>query len=103
MRRRTSRYGLRCVALGYLLIVLVAPLAMVFWRAFDKGADHLWESLSDPNTIHAFKLTLIIAAIAVPLNTIFGVGCALVLVRGRGHRCARAILDSLIEIGRAHV
>ena len=35
------RYLLRFTALGYLLVVLIAPLSMVFWRAFDKGADHL--------------------------------------------------------------
>ena len=42
MRRR---YALRFVALGYLLVVLLGPLAMVFWRAFDKGAGHLWTTL----------------------------------------------------------
>ena len=63
--------------------MLIAPLSMVFWRAFDKGAGHLWDSLIDPNTVHAFKITLIIAAIAVPMNTIFGVVCALAIVRQR--------------------
>src|SRR3954469_21086549 len=77
------KYILRFVALGYLLVVLLAPLSMVFWRSFDRGAGHLWESLSDPNTVHAFKLTLIITAIAVPLNTVFGIVCALSIVRQR--------------------
>ena len=40
-----------------------------------------WEALSTPETIHAFKLTLIITAIAVPLNTVFGIVCALAIVR----------------------
>ena len=53
--------GLRFVALGYLLAVLLGPLSMVFLRAFDKGLGPLWKTLSDPNTVHAFKLTLIIA------------------------------------------
>ena len=44
------RYVLRTVALSYLLVVLLGPLAMVFWRSFDQGAGHLWRSLSDPNT-----------------------------------------------------
>ena len=88
------------MALGYLLIVLVAPLAMVFWRAFDRGADHLWQSLSDPNTIHAFKLTLVIAAIAVPLNTIFGIVCGLAIVRRRfpGAGIVNAIVDLPLAI-----
>ena len=76
MRRRL---GLRAVALLYLAAILVGPLAMVFYRAFDRGAGHLWDSLTNPNSIHAFKITLIIAVIAVPLNTIFGVVCALAI------------------------
>ena len=89
------RYVLRFVALGYLLVVLLAPLSMVFWRSFDRGAAHLWDSLSDPNTVHAFKLTLIITAIAVPLNTIFGIVCGLAIVRGRfkGAGIVNAIVD----------
>ena len=89
------RLGLRTVALGYLLLVLVGPLAMLFWRSFDKGGAHLWRSLSDPNTVHAFKLTLIITAISVPLNTLFGVVCALAIVRRRfpGAGIVNAIVD----------
>jgi len=89
------KYGLRSVALGYLLVVLLGPISMVFWRAFDKGAGHLWSSLTDPNTIHAFKLTLFITAISVPLNTIFGTLCALAIVRRRfpGAGIVNAIVD----------
>ena len=77
------RLTLRLIALGYLALVLLAPLVMVFRRAFDQGAGHLWQTLSDPNTVHAFKVTLIAAAIAVPLNTIFGIVCGLLIVRRR--------------------
>jgi len=89
------RLSLRSVALGYLLVVLVGPLAMVFWRAFDRGAGHLWDSLSNPNTVHAFTVTLEIAAIAVPLNAIFGVVCALAIVRRRfpGAGIVNAMVD----------
>jgi sulfate/thiosulfate transport system permease protein len=89
------KYLLRSVALGYLLVVLLGPLSMVFWRSFDRGAGHLWESLSNPNTVHAFKLTLITAAIAVPLNTVFGVVCALAIVRRRfpGAGIVNAVVD----------
>jgi sulfate/thiosulfate transport system permease protein len=94
------RYGLRLVALGYLLVVLLAPLGMVFYRAFDNGAGHLWDSLSDPNTVHAFKITLELAAIAVPLNTVFGVVCALAIVRGRfpGAGLVNALIDLPLAI-----
>jgi sulfate/thiosulfate transport system permease protein len=89
------KYTLRFTALGYLLVVLLGPLAMVFYRAFDKGAGHLWDSLSNPNTVHAFTITLEIAAIAVPLNTVFGIICALAIVRRRfpGAGIVNAIVD----------
>ena len=94
------RLGLRFVALGYLLVVLVGPLAMVFYRAFDSGLGRLWDSLSDPNTVHAFRITLELAAIAVPLNTIFGVVCALAIVRRRfpGAGVVNAIVDLPLAI-----
>jgi sulfate transport system permease protein len=94
------KYALRFTALGYLLVVLLGPLAMVFVRAFDNGLDALWQTLSDPNTIHAFWLTLLIAAIAVPLNTIFGVVCALAIVRRRfpGAGLVNAIVDLPLAI-----
>src|SRR6476661_1786853 len=94
------KYVLRFLALGYLLLVLLGPLTMVFARAFDQGAGTLWKTLSDPNTVHAFKLTLIITLIAVPLNTIFGIVCALAIVRRRfpGAGIVNAIVDLPLAI-----
>jgi sulfate transport system permease protein len=91
---------LRSLALGYLLLVLLGPLTMVVVRAFDKGAGTLWTSLTDPNTLHAFELTLIIAAICVPLNTLFGIVCALAIVRRRfpGAGLVNAIVDLPLAI-----
>jgi sulfate transport system permease protein len=92
---RVRKRGLRSVALGYLLVVLLGPLSMVFWRTFENGFGAAWAALSDPNTVHAFKLTVIIAAIAVPANTIFGVICALAIVRRRfpGKGIVNAFVD----------
>jgi sulfate transport system permease protein len=89
------RLGLRLVAVFYLVAILLGPLAMEFYRAFEHGLHPLWSSLTDPNTIHAFKLTLEIAAIAVPVNTIFGVVCGLAIVRRRfpGAGVVNAIVD----------
>jgi sulfate transport system permease protein len=89
------RHGLRGVAVFYLIAVLLGPLAMVSYRAFERGVDPLWSSLTDPNTIHAFRLTLEITAIAVPLNTVFGVVCALAIVRRRfpGAGIVNAVVD----------
>ena len=90
-----SRFGLRLVALSYLAIILVAPLAIVFWRTFEHGVEPAWNAISQPDTIHAFKLTLIITAIAVPVNTVFGIVCALAIVRRkfRGKGLLNAFID----------
>jgi sulfate transport system permease protein len=90
------RLGLRAVALGYLLVILLAPLGMVFYRTFQHGLEPVWQALSDPNTIHAFKITLIAAAIAVPLNTVFGVLCALAIVRRRFR--GKGLLNAFIDL-----
>jgi sulfate transport system permease protein len=94
------KHALRYTALGYLVLVLVGPLSMVFWRAFGGGLGNVWHTLSDPNTLHAFKLTLIITAIAVPLNTVFGIVCALAIVRRRfpGAGIVNAIVDLPLAI-----
>jgi sulfate transport system permease protein len=75
------RVPLRLIAVGYLVAILLGPLTVVFWRTFEHGFAPAWNALSAPDTLHAFKLTLIITAIAVPVNTVFGVVCALAIVR----------------------
>lgn len=93
---RLSRIGLRTVALGYLAALLVVPLALVFYRTFEDGFAAPWEAITSPEGIHAFWMTIVCVGIAVPLNTIFGVACALVLVRQRFR--GRVVLDSLISL-----
>jgi sulfate transport system permease protein len=89
------RLPLRLLALLYLAAVLIGPLAIVFWRTFENGFSPAWEALSSPETVHAFQLTLLITAIAVPANTIFGVVCALAVVRMRfpGKGIVNAFVD----------
>jgi len=84
------------VALGYLVVLLLAPLAMIFYRTFQHGLEPVWQTLSDPNTVHAFQVTLIAAAIAVPLNTVFGVLCALAIVRRRFR--GKGLLNAFIDL-----
>src|ERR1051326_4846247 len=90
------RLGLRAVALGYLVAILLAPLAMVFWRTFEHGLHPVWVTLSDHFTVHAFEITLLAAAIAVPLNTVFGVLCALAIVRRRFR--GKGLLNAFIDL-----
>jgi sulfate/thiosulfate transport system permease protein len=91
-----SRLGLRTVALGYLALLLVAPLAMIFYRTFEHGIAPVWDAVTAPNAVHAFWLSIEIVAIAVPLNTLFGVGMALLLERGRFR--GRALLGMLVDL-----
>jgi sulfate transport system permease protein len=77
------RLGLRSVALGYLAFVLLGPLSMVFWKTFEHGFTPFWHALTASETGTAMKNTLIVTAIAVPLNTVFGIVCALAIVRRR--------------------
>jgi sulfate transport system permease protein len=83
------------VALGYLLLILVAPLGLVIFRTFAYEAGAAWKALTDPDTIHAFEVTLEAAAIAVPLNTVFGIVCGLAIVRRRfrGKGLVNAFVD----------
>ncbi len=90
------RYGLRLVALGYLAVILVGPLAIVFWRTFEDGVGPAREALTSPETIHAFKLTLLITAIAVPVNTVFGIVCALAIVRRRFP--GKGLLNAFVDL-----
>jgi sulfate transport system permease protein len=91
-----ARLGLRIAALGYLALLLVIPVGMVFYRAFAPGLDHAWASVTTPEAQHAFWLTLIMVAVAVPANTVFGVTCAIVLARHRFP--GRGLLNALIDL-----
>ena len=90
------RLGLRAVALGYLMVVLLAPLVMVFYRTFQSGLHPAWQALSDPFTIHAFEVTLEATAVAVPVNTVFGILCALAIVRRRFR--GKGLLNAFIDL-----
>jgi sulfate/thiosulfate transport system permease protein len=96
MSASARRIGLRVVALGYLALLLLAPVIMVFYRTFEHGLAPVWNAVSEPNAVHAFWLSIELVAIAVPLNTAFGIGAALLLERGsfRG----RALLGMLLDL-----
>lgn len=96
MSARTSRVVLRTVALAYLALLLVAPVGLVFYRTFEHGFAVAWSSVTTPEAQHAFWLTLVMVAVAVPANTIFGVSMALVLERTRVR--GRAVLNALVDL-----
>src|SRR6476619_4395543 len=90
-----GKYALRLFSLGYLAVLLVAPVGYVFWRTFEHGVGPAWDAVTTPDALHALKVTLILTAIAVPANTIFGVLCALAIVRHRypGAGIVNAVVD----------
>jgi sulfate transport system permease protein len=83
------------VALGYLGVILLVPVGLVFYRTFEHGLAPVWASLTTPEARHAFWLTILIAAIAVPANTVFGVVTAIAIVRHRfpGKGLVNALVD----------
>jgi sulfate/thiosulfate transport system permease protein len=93
---RRNTLSVRALALAYLTLLLVLPVGVVFARTFEHGFTVAWQWMTTPAAVSALWLSLLVAVIAVPLNTIFGVGCALVLVRGKAR--GRAILDALIDL-----
>ena len=91
-----SRLALRFAALGYLTLLLGIPVALVFVNAFDDGVGAAWEAVTTPEAQHAFYLTMVMVGVAVPLNTIFGVLCALAIVRQRFR--GRAVLNAMVDL-----
>jgi sulfate transport system permease protein len=82
MRKLTvTRLAMRLFAIVWLTVLLLAPVSMVFVRAFDHGFEGVWRAVSSDYALHALELTGIATVSAVVLNTIFGVIIALVLVR----------------------
>jgi sulfate transport system permease protein len=86
---------IRLGSLAYLAAILVAPVSLVFWRAFEHGFHPFWLAISNENAVHALKLTVEITAIVVPLNTVFGILCAVAIVRHRlpGMGVVNALVD----------
>ena len=92
-----ARLSLRFAALGYLAALLAFPVGLVFWRTFENGLGPVWNAATNPEALHALWLTVLIALIAVPANTIFGVICALVIVRG-GRFHGKTLLNALVDL-----
>ncbi|KSZ59380.1 sulfate ABC transporter [Rhodococcus pyridinivorans KG-16] len=90
-----SRLSLRFVALAYLFVLLLVPIGVILYRTFENGLVAFAQSISTPASISALNLSLLIVAIVVPVNVIFGIVVALALVRGRfpGRGLLQAVVD----------
>lgn len=90
------RYLLITVTLLFLSLFLIVPLAAVFTEALRKGFDTYITALVDPDALSSIKLTFIAAAIAVPLNLVFGVAAAWAIAKFEFK--GKSILITLIDL-----
>ncbi len=89
------RAALIGLALSFLALFLVLPLAAVFYEAFRQGLAVYWAAITDPYAQAAIRLTLLVVAIAVPLNVVFGVSAAWAIAkfRFRGKQVLITMID----------
>jgi sulfate transport system permease protein len=92
---RLARGLLIGVALAFLLLFLFVPLAAVFSQALSKGWSVYLAAITEPDALAALRLTLLAAAIAVPLNTVFGVAAAWAIAKFdfRGKNVLTTLID----------
>ncbi|WP_313024107.1 sulfate ABC transporter permease subunit CysW [Mobilicoccus sp.] len=92
---RGSRITLRVVALAYLFGLIALPILVILYRTFEPGIGAFLDSIRTPAAIAALNLSLLIVAIVVPLNVVFGVFTAIALVRWRvpGRGLIHAVVD----------
>ena len=90
------RWTLTGIALVFMFLFLVLPLAAVFTEALRKGWDAYWEALKEPDAWAAIRLTLITAAVAVPLNLVFGIAAAWAIAKYEFR--GKSFLTTLIDL-----
>jgi sulfate/thiosulfate transport system permease protein len=95
-RRRPVRYLLRVIAVGYVTALVAMPLVVIIWRTIDQGASQFWDAVTAPDAVHAYQVTAEVAGSAVLINTVFGVGMAILLARYRFP--GRGLLNVLIDV-----
>lgn len=101
-RRRATptTWLLRAIVVGYLFLLVAWPLSLVARNALDGGFGNVQALLEDPDVVHALRLTVVVALWAVAINTVFGVGISILLVRYRfpGKRVLSALLDLPLSV-----
>jgi sulfate transport system permease protein len=95
-RRTPAAYGLRTLAVLYVGILVLVPVAVICYRTFKPGLGTFFDALNDPDTQHAFQVTAIVALSAVAINTVFGVAVAVLLARYRFP--GKGLLSAFIDL-----
>jgi sulfate transport system permease protein len=90
------RVALTTIALAFLGLFLLVPLGIVFYEAFRAGTKVYIDSITEPDALAAIKLTLLTAAIVVPLNTLFGISAAWAISKFRFK--GKSLLTTLIDL-----
>ena len=98
--RSRVRLPLRLLVIGYLFFLVIWPVALVAKETFADGLAPVIAALQQPEVIFAFQLTLSVAFWAVVINTVFGVGISLLLVRYTfpGRRALSALVDLPLSV-----
>jgi sulfate transport system permease protein len=99
-RRRPSTYVFRGIVTAYLFFLVAWPVSLVAKNTFTDGLTDLRGILDDPDIVHALRLTVGVAIVAVVINTIFGVGMSILLVRYEfpGRRLLSALIDVPLSV-----
>jgi sulfate transport system permease protein len=94
------KWLLRFLVVGYLFMLVVWPTSYVVRQTFADGLTGIQDALADPDVVHALKLTAQVAVAAVVINTVFGVGMSLLLVRYTfiGKRALSALIDLPLSV-----
>ncbi|MEI6542877.1 MAG: sulfate ABC transporter permease subunit CysW [Methylococcales bacterium] len=90
------RWGLTAIAISFISLFICVPLGLVIFQAFSKGLQAYWSALSNADTLSAIRLTLLVAIITVPLNTLFGIIAAWAITRFEFK--GKSFLTTLIDI-----
>jgi sulfate transport system permease protein len=98
--RTAGTYVRRLIVVAYLFLLVIWPVALVVQKTFDGGLDNLQTALTDPVVTDALQLTVVVALWAVAINTVFGVGISLLLVRYEfpGRRILSALIDLPLSV-----
>jgi len=91
-----ARWAIFVGGIGFLLLFVLLPLLTIIVEALRKGLGTYFDALSQPDTVAAIRMTLTVAAIAVPLNCIFGVTAAWAI--GKFDFRGKALLMTLIDL-----
>jgi len=97
--RRTA-LGLRTLAVGYVGLLVLLPIGVLVYQALKPGLSFFGDTLTDPDTVHAYEVTAIVAGVALAIDVVFGVAAAVLLVRYRfpGRRLLSAFIDIPIAV-----